>query len=81
MSAAPARILGLDGGDGSSNGRGRIAPGFIADFAIADPLAAWTVDPAAFYSRGKNSPFTGKVLNGRIVMTIRGGRIVFERRR
>jgi dihydroorotase len=82
MSAAPARILGLDGGNGNSRsgiGRGRIAPGFRADFTIADTAAAWTVEPAAFFSRGKNSPFTGKVLNGRIIMTIRGGRIVFDR--
>jgi dihydroorotase len=97
MSAAPARILGLDEGDGgnkdsagegnsggdnsqSSVGRGRIAPGFRADFAIADPATAWTVEPAAFFSRGKNSPFTGKVLNGSILMTIRGGRIVYDGR-
>jgi dihydroorotase len=75
MSAAPARILGL-GGDGPL-GRGRIAPGLRADLFIADPEAAGTVDPARFKSRGKNTPFAGRELWGKILLTIHGGRIVF----
>jgi len=74
MSAAPAGILGLNGQDG----RGRIAPGMRADFAVADLSAVWTADPAAFMSRGKNSPFAGRKLKGKIVMTIRGGRVVYN---
>jgi dihydroorotase len=77
MSAGPARILGLAGG---GEGRGRIAPGLRADFCIADTGRTRTVDPAAFRSRGKNSPFTGRELNGAILMTIHGGRIVFDGR-
>ncbi|MDR1144326.1 MAG: amidohydrolase family protein [Spirochaetaceae bacterium] len=77
MSAAPARILGLAGG---GEGRGRIAPGLRADFCIADTGRAWTVDPAAFKSRGKNSPFAGRELRGAVLMTIHGGRIVFDGR-
>ncbi|MDR2784596.1 MAG: dihydroorotase [Treponema sp.] len=71
LSAAPARILGL--GD-----RGRIAPGYRADFFIADTDAHWQVDSALFKTKGKNSPFTGKKLRGKIIMTIHRGRIVYE---
>ena len=79
MSAAPARILGLDKENaGGRCGRGKIAPGLRADFAIADISAAWTVEPGTFMSRGKNSPFAGKELTGKIIKTIRGGRFVFD---
>ncbi|MDR2553703.1 MAG: amidohydrolase family protein [Treponema sp.] len=76
MSAAPARILGLDQG---SEGRGRIAPGLRADLCIASLDTEWTVDPQSFMSRGKNSPFAGKSLRGKITAMIRGGRILFDR--
>ena len=71
LSAAPARILGL--GD-----RGRIAPGYRADFFIADTDAYWQVDSALFKTKGKNSPFIGKELRGKIIMTIHRGRVVYE---
>ncbi|MDR2245640.1 MAG: dihydroorotase [Treponema sp.] len=72
MSAGPARILGL------GESRGRIAPGFRADILILDPDASWTVEPAAFRSRGKNVPFAGRVLAGRVLMTLHEGRVVYE---
>jgi dihydroorotase len=75
MSAAPARILGL-GGEGPL-GRGRIAPGLRADLCIADIEAVRAVDPALFVSRGKNTPFAGRKLRGKILLTLHGGRIVF----
>ena len=71
LSAAPAHILGLDD-------RGRIAPGCRADFFIADTDARWQVDPAQFKTRGKNSPFIGRELRGKIIMTIYQGRVVYE---
>jgi dihydroorotase len=71
MSAAPARILGL--GD-----RGRVAPGYRADFFIADTDARRRVDPALFKTKGRNSPFAGRELRGKIVMTMRGGRVVYD---
>ncbi|MDR2181445.1 MAG: amidohydrolase family protein [Treponema sp.] len=79
LSAAPARILGL--GAAGPRGRGRIAPAYRADLCIADLDAAWTVEPAAFQSRGKNSPFAGRVLRGRIMMTLHRGAVVFQRGR
>jgi dihydroorotase len=71
MSAAPARILGL--GD-----RGRIAAGFRADLILVDPEARWQVRPEAGRSRAGNSPFAGRELRGRVLLTLRGGRVVFQ---
>jgi dihydroorotase len=71
MSAAPARISGL--GD-----RGRIAAGFRADLAIAGINSPWEINAGGFKSRGKNTPFAGRKLHGRILMTIHQGRVVYE---
>lgn len=73
MSANPARILGL-------NDRGRIAVGLRADLVIVDTKAAWTVQPESFKSRGKNSPFKGRTLRGKILLTLHEGRIVYDTR-
>ncbi|MDR2210727.1 MAG: amidohydrolase family protein [Spirochaetaceae bacterium] len=81
MSAGPARILGLDGSSPLPGGvlpRGRILRGYRADFCIADLKARWTVDPGAFMSRGKNTPFAGRELRGKITMTIHNGRVVYQ---
>jgi dihydroorotase len=85
MSAAPARILGLGEAGPLGRGqiakgqiaRGRFAPGLRADLFAADFEAAGTVDPARFKSRGKNSPFAGRELWGKILFTLHGGRMVF----
>jgi dihydroorotase len=71
MSAAPARILGL-------NDRGHLAPDCRADLIVADAETAWTVDQARFKSRGKNSPYIGQKLFGSILLTIQQDRVVFE---
>jgi dihydroorotase len=89
MSANPARIaFGKAPGQGPFPGRepgmeegpdrGRIAPGRRADLVVVDTEAEWIVDTAAFKSRGKNSPFAGWKMRGKIVMTIHQGRIVFD---
>jgi dihydroorotase len=70
MSAAPARILGL-------TDRGRILPGRRADLIIVDTESPRQVVPREFRSRGKNSPFEGLTLYGRILKTIHRGRIVY----
>ena len=71
MSGAPARILGL-GGD-----RGRIAAGFRADLCIAD-IGVRRAAANLFKSRSRNSPFSGRTVWGSILMTIHGGRVVFD---
>jgi dihydroorotase len=77
MSASPARFLGRNI-YGISQGRGELHHGCRADLVIIDPTAEWTVDPARFKSRGKNSPFKGRKLYGKVLMTLHGGRVVFQ---
>ena len=65
LSSGPARLLNLPGGS--------LAPGAVADITILDLSEAWTVDPAKFRSRARNTPFTGWTGAGRPWMTIVGG--------
>ncbi len=69
MTVAPARILGID--------RGTLEPGKLANLTIFDPDEAWTVDPSAFFSKGKNTPFAGRTLTGRVKATFFRGKAVF----
>jgi len=69
MTANPARILGLPGGN--------LAIDSPADITIIDPEKKWTVRVDRFKSRSKNSPFDGYKLSGHVFKTIVGGRIVF----
>jgi dihydroorotase len=72
MSTRPAQIFRLPGGS--------LAVGAPADVTILDPEAEWTVDPAAFHSKSRNTPFGGRRLSGRADVTIVRGRVVYERR-
>ena len=76
MSANPARLIGLAGPENSA--RGRINPGCRADLAIIDTESSWIADPGYFRTRGKNSAFTGRKLFGKILLTFRGGKIIYE---
>lgn len=69
MSAAPARILNLEGGS--------IAEGAVADFAIADLAAKYVIDSEKFLSKGKNTPFNGTEVYGKIVYTIVDGDVKY----
>jgi dihydroorotase len=77
MSASPARLLGYSNW-GVSKGRGSLQPGCRADLVIIDPTVEWTVDPKKFKTRGKNSPFKDRKLYGKILMTLHGGRVVYQ---
>src|SRR2546423_88680 len=57
---------------------GTLAPVSVADVAVFDTTAKWSVDPAAFHSKSRNTPFTGRALTGRAVLTIVAGTIVHE---
>jgi dihydroorotase len=71
MSANPARLVGL-------NDRGQLKPGFLGDLVVVKHDVLWRADPEGFKTRGKNSPFAGRQLYGKIIMTFRQGKIVFE---
>jgi dihydroorotase len=66
MAWAPARSLSLPGGT--------LAEGAPADVTLLDTLVEWTVDPAAFHSLSRNTPFAGRRLRCRAVRTIVDGR-------
>ena len=70
MSANPAEILSLSGGI--------IEEGAPADFTVVDLNEEWTVDPAQFVSKGKNTPFAGRKVFGRVKMTVVGGEIKYK---
>lgn len=57
---------------------GTLQEGRAADLTVLDLEKKRTVDPGLFYSKGKNTPFTGWNLQGWPVLTIVGGQIVFE---
>ena len=70
MTIAPARIFGLDAGYIREGGR--------ADITIVDPNREWVVDPKQFFSKGKNTPFKGWRLKGKVFATIVSGKIVYK---
>lgn len=70
MTRAPAEILGVEGG--------RVEVGRPADLTVIDPQEEWIVDPQAFFSKGRNTPFAGWNLKGRVTATVVGGRVVFR---
>ena len=70
ITAAPARVLGLDAG--------QLAPGADADVCVFDPELHWVVAPAALRSQGKNTPFLGLEVSGKVRYTLVGGQVVYE---
>lgn len=72
MSVNPAGVLGL-------NDMG-FGPGAPADVTIIDLDRQFVVDAKTFRSKSRNTPFHGMTLKGKAVMTMVGGKIVFEDR-
>lgn len=70
MSTRPAQIVGLPGGT--------LQPGQPADVIVIDPAARWRVEPAAFFSLGHNTPMAGLDLPTRVLLTLVGGRLVYN---
>jgi len=66
----PARVLGIDAGD--------LGVGHAADVCVFDPSAHWTVEPRALRSQGKNTPFLGLEVPGRVRATLVAGQVVYE---
>jgi len=67
MSCAPARVFHLPGGT--------LRRGSVADVTVFDPHAKWTIDPATFLSKGRNTPYAGAKVRGRAIFTIVDGEL------
>jgi dihydroorotase len=68
----PARILGI--------AAGTLAVGAAADICIFDPRAGFRVQRESLRSQGKNTPFLGQELTGRVCYTLIDGHVAFELR-
>jgi dihydroorotase len=56
----------------------RLEAGYPADLVLLDPDAEWTVDPERFHTKGRNTPFAGWRLRGRVLATWCAGEPTFE---
>lgn len=70
MSTNPANAFGLDAGT--------IGIGQPADLTLVDLDTPFTIDANTWYSKGKNSPFIGRQVFGKVMTTIAGGEIAYE---
>ncbi len=66
----PAQLLGQK--------VGHLSVGAHADICIFDPATTWKVEPAALRSQGKNTPFNGYEMQGRVRYTLLDGQVVFQ---
>ena len=70
ISYNPAKVLGID--------KGTLNEGKIADIVVIDPEETYTVDVNQFRSKGKNTPFGGMKVSGKVKYTILNGKVVFR---
>ena len=70
MTYGPARVFKLNAGT--------LGEGAPADITVIDPELQWTVDVNKFYTRGRHSPFNGRQLKGKAVLTVVDGKIVMK---
>lgn len=70
MSYNPAKILKID--------KGTLLPGKVADITIIDPNAEYVIDSSTFVSMGKNTPFDGRKVKGKVVKTIVAGEVIYS---
>ncbi|MDH5553146.1 MAG: dihydroorotase, partial [Nitrosomonas sp.] len=70
ITEVPAKILGID--------TGHLSPGSAADLCVFDPEEYWTVATTAIKSQGKNTPFLGMELLGKVKYTLVNGHVVYE---
>ena len=70
ITSDPARVLRIDAG--------HLGMGAAADVCIFDPDRYWKVEPSALRSQGKNTPYVGYEIRGRVGCTIIDGQVVYE---
>ncbi|MCI8999902.1 MAG: dihydroorotase [Clostridia bacterium] len=71
-SYVPAKLLKLET-------KGQLKEGYDADITIFDPNLEYVYEKESIVSKSKNTPFIGKKLKGKVMYTIVGGRIVYEK--
>ncbi|TXI20287.1 MAG: dihydroorotase [Nitrosomonas sp.] len=70
VTSRPAEILGIDAG--------HLSVGSVADICIFDPECYWKVTPSTILSQGKNTPFLGMELPGKVKYTLVNGHVIYE---
>jgi len=70
VTAAPAKLL--------QGSRGQLAEGAAADLCVVDPEQSWPLQPDQWQSRGRNTPFAGRQLQGRVTHTLVAGQLVYR---
>ena len=72
MSAGPAAVLGLP------DRKGMLEPGYDADIVLVDLDHMYEVHADELHSKSKNCPYDGALLYGKVVTTIKGGKVTFQ---
>lgn len=70
MSVRPAEILGIE--------TGSIGAGQVADIVLIDENEEWVVDPDKLHGKSRNTPFKGMTLQGKVKVTVCGGKVVYN---
>lgn len=78
MTIEPARLCNLDPSRRGKDGLGVLQEGGLADLTVIDPDLAWTLTRESLCGLSTNSPFLGRSLKGRAVLTIVGGEVRFR---
>jgi dihydroorotase len=72
FSSGPAQVFNI-------YKKGKIAPGYDADFFVFDPSASWKIKEGDLFSKSGWSPYLGRVLKGKIIATfLRGQNVYYE---
>jgi dihydroorotase len=70
MTDRPSALLGLR--------KGRIGVGDDGDVVVFDPDQPWVIDRDRFRSKGRNTPFHGFSVRGKVKHTVSGGEIIYQ---
>jgi dihydroorotase len=70
LASAPARVGKLEGG--------KLTEGVAADIAVIDPERRWTMSASSLSSRSTNTPFLNREVQGKAVLTLVNGQVVYE---
>lgn len=71
MTSNPAKLLNLP--------EGKLSEGNAADICIFDAKTEWTLNREKLFSKGRNTPWHGRKMIGKVAYTLKDGRVVFEK--